>query len=911
MFGNQGGDESQSIFEFSAMGLESTLSSLDEYGKRLIAQGKITETEYARVTKLTKEYEKRGQALVDLAKQYNATDDYQSIQRLTKEFEAQKVGADELLNTVQQVFDTFNQEVDFSLGNIPSEVEGLANTIKDMLNIGGGSGFGGMDDGASKSIFDIAESVQSLKGELEQSLPVVQEFAIDALGALRESFNKTSVKSFDAKDALSNFAETMVTGAGIATTASVALTALSLVVNEFQKSAEKAGESARNYVDTLQENAQRQRSLNELIEAGDVDTLERNVADARASFEDLNYVIDETQKELDKTNSDYEVLQGMLAKAIQMGDVTMVARLTKELGDLGAKGDNLREKIEDLGDQLPSTIADMNEFNDAIAEAQKVQDAIEALQRVADAEDSLLQVRLDAQTAYESFQEQLADNEADYQFRRSRELEDRLIEDTNAQESYLEQRANAEATFRQNSIEQWAGYHESVKDAQTRAKTELEDMANALSDELNDMATQLGESIADAQTEYQESVQETNKTYFETTREALDDHLKGMGEAQDAYNKERKRRLEDLNDELLEAEQGNDVIAFLRAQKSAEKDLRRMKEDFDEQQSQSQDQFDEQQIESRKQHEETLREMRTNADERIAELRKEYEEQRAERVTAYHEQRAERKQALATELADLAESNRLRLKEMQDAHADELVQLRQNYEDEKRERNEQREFMDRRADEDRQRELDAMRETHNARIQELTDQENDLLRVIQSGGTWQQREVTAGQLAITSAYRVGAQNAVSAIQSTMSNIAPVSNQAPQQQSTFSQIQSRLGDFYDRIQRMGRASSRSIPRTAFAEGGVVTSPTLAMLGEGLGGRYDAEAVIPFNRSEGIEMGLRNTGGGLRPIVVNVNPQINATIGDIATASQVTQALSQYNEQMTQTITSAIYKARQAQ
>ncbi len=60
----------------------------------------------------------------------------------------------------------------------------------------------------------------------------------------------------------------------------------------------------------------------------------------------------------------------------------------------------------------------------------------------------------------------------------------------------------------------------------------------------------------------------------------LADDLRKMDEQ---ANKQRIRRLEDLNDELLDAEAANDVNRFIEAQRRGETDLRRMKEDADEQ----------------------------------------------------------------------------------------------------------------------------------------------------------------------------------------------------------------------------------------------------------------------------------------------------------------------------------------
>jgi hypothetical protein len=93
----------------------------------------------------------------------------------------------------------------------------------------------------------------------------------------------------------------------------------------------------------------------------------------------------------------------------------------------------------------------------------------------------------------------------------------------------------------------------------------------------------------------------------------------------------------------------------------------------------------------------------------------------------------------------------------------------------------------------------------------------------------------------------------------------------------------------------------------AEGDIVTSPTLALIGESLGAN-EAEAVIPFNRSQGILSGLQKAGIGTGASIV-YSPIITVQVGDIASKSQVTQALSEYDSKLRQGLITAVVQARQ--
>ena len=78
-------------------------------------------------------------------------------------------------------------------------------------------------------------------------------------------------------------------------------------------------------------------------------------------------------------------------------------------------------------------------------------------------------------------------------------------------------------------------------------------------------------------------------------------------------------------------------------------------------------------------------------------------------------------------------------------------------------------------------------------------------------------------------------------------------------------------------------------TRLAHGGIVTRPTIALIGE-----RGPEAVIPLGNTAGLPFGNRNQSGSRGSnIPVNVTLNSNVTIGDIATKSQVSDAINRSN------------------
>lgn len=132
--------------------------------------------------------------------------------------------------------------------------------------------------------------------------------------------------------------------------------------------------------------------------------------------------------------------------------------------------------------------------------------------------------------------------------------------------------------------------------------------------------------LAEVDTKLRGSIADVNKKFMQSELEAVRKFRLEEARETARANRERLRRLQDLEDDLYDAQQANDVNAFIAAERAGEKDLQRMAEDADEQTLLRQEQF--------------------------AEERRLAEQQRAERIADLQVQAEERRAALQQQLAD-------------------------------------------------------------------------------------------------------------------------------------------------------------------------------------------------------------------------------------------------------------------
>lgn len=327
----------------------------------------------------------------------------------------------------------------------------------------------------------------------------------------------------------------------------------------------------------------------------------------------------------------------------------------------------------------------------------------------------------------------------------------------------------------------------------------------------------LGLSLADIDVQLGKDRAKINNDFMRGEIDDLEKYRKEEAKRQQDYNKERLRRIEDLQDELLSAEEGNDVIRFIAAQRQGEKDLRRMAEDADEETRERQEQFEEEREIARQRHDERLAEIEEAAAQRKADI----QEQIIEREAA--------KQQLIQDIADQLAAEKLRIEETKKAEQLAFEERRKAEED-------ARDLRQRREDEDQAR-ADLRRQ--NALSQQLADIDRKSLA--------EQRAIQAviDKVSLLRTIAAGFGNGSSG-SSTGTN------------SSYTNPGSGGGG----------GGTLNPGGTAFRIGGVIRQKTIAMMGERPG--YH-EAIIPFRPSRGLaaEMGSMGMGGQV----------FNISLGDI--------------------------------
>lgn len=131
--------------------------------------------------------------------------------------------------------------------------------------------------------------------------------------------------------------------------------------------------------------------------------------------------------------------------------------------------------------------------------------------------------------------------------------------------------------------------------------------------------------------------------------------------AQDKYNKDRRRLIEDRDKDLLDLAREGDVLAFIKREEQADRDLKKLDEDAADATKERKRSFDEQEKVSEEAYQEQLRDLRTSFDNDERERQKAYQEQlrdlraqeqeRLEQEREGHEQRISQSQKLEEEFA--------------------------------------------------------------------------------------------------------------------------------------------------------------------------------------------------------------------------------------------------------------------
>lgn len=127
--------------------------------------------------------------------------------------------------------------------------------------------------------------------------------------------------------------------------------------------------------------------------------------------------------------------------------------------------------------------------------------------------------------------------------------------------------------------------------------------------------------IESAQADILEKQAAINADYMADNLKASREYLREEVRQREDTNKALIRRAQDLADDLLSAEEANDVIRFIQTQRAGQKDLQRMSQDAGEAAQRRAEDFALETDERLAQRDQRLAEIRTEGEERIAEIR--------------------------------------------------------------------------------------------------------------------------------------------------------------------------------------------------------------------------------------------------------------------------------------------------
>lgn len=772
---------------------------------------------------------------------------------------------------------------------------------------------GGMGDGGAKiaeitsGIADFSDSIGSLKEGF-------QDIGSKAQGLIK-TFKQTKSETGDAGSAILSMVTKGITPAGAAALAAeVAMMAVTAAVNYFANEAEKAGQKALTAAQNYKKEIDARREVQDFEKTGDYTGFTQNLDDLKTQSQDISDYIAYLEGEIKDIDEQYAELGGSL---------NVGAR--SQLGDQGKK---LREELETYYRELGDVNTKITQFVPAAQTIKDAEEALRAAERLKEAETELIDVRTQAADIQKNLETSLAEQEQERQFQRSRELEDRQLEDMENLKSYLDEQQQAQDDAQQELVESDQNYRQSMIDAQEdfneqslAAQKDFDRQRFLAKRELDREFKRADEEYSyergKALEEYNKSVTETQQQFMQDSISAVEDYNEQILDAEEDLADERERIVRDMLDSMLEAEQANDVIAFVRAKKEGEKQLGELQERGQEQKDAATEAFLEQQQAAQENYDKQLEDQRAAFQEQEAAAKEAFDRQRAQRLEEFAISEADAKEEFELAKAQRAEEFQAQQEEAKKAHAAELAQIRAQlaetlqaneaaFQAEETAKEEQRARADARAEEDAQRAIDAQEKAAQDQLAALKKKEDDLLVVVRSKGQESVAAVTLAQTQIVAEYQRGAAAAAAAVKSQMNFKTPTNSSSS---NTQNGTQSKPVSTAAKAQPQAKTNKL----LAFAKGGIVDRPTRGVIGDGLKPGW-AEAAIPFQKSEGIDAALRRiggtggSGGGGAPILFN--PQFNVTVGDIASRAEVEAALEAYNTALWAAHNQAIAKARAA-
>ena len=419
----------------------------------------------------------------------------------------------------------------------------------------------------------------------------------------------------------------------------------------------------------------------------------------------------------DQIAANEEILQGLISTANQntnfldqwrtvlgttiTGQTQVYGQAVDEINATSKEIEKLRNQLDQLNSQ---EIQDQIRLNE---------EQLKAEDRVKSAESGLFTLLQNAANEQETFNQNLLDIDMEYHDKRSELERSREEEDLNAYKRHQE-----------SLLETEQKYGEQVVEARVSHLKELVDLEKQYNEEQIDAKEQFDKENKEAEKEFKKTQKESEIEFRESQKEDDIQYKKQVAKAEEDFKRQRLRRLQDLQDSLFDAELNNDALAFMQAERQAEKDLKQMDEDHLLQMKESDEQQREQRAQSLKQHKEQMKDAKEAYEEQKQQRKEQYEEQKQQAKEQYDESVQAAKDKFAEE-QELARQN----------HVEALAQLVEQFEEEQKQREINRIKDDMAEQEAREAKRAQLIKDHEEELKKAQEQQDLLLSVIESGGT--------------------------------------------------------------------------------------------------------------------------------------------------------------------------------
>ena len=606
---------------------------------------------------------------------------------------------------------------------------------------------------------------------------------------------------------------------GALSVAGLAIGAVALGMHLLKKRAEELSVAEGRRLELLESQIVVENKLERLAAQGDAPGIISAREAASTGLEDTTDLLSDFSDRIDSGNARIAALQSERLDLLAAGDVPSLigaAQISFELKIVRDAVSQAQEKFDEYGQTQEEQIQTVQAADAALTNFSQTQiNAALNIEALTDIQTQLATIESE-RTQILAQQTQTQQRLVGIEAQRADLIASSALKSARAEEDA----ALTSEFAREDDLAQQQKHFSALEAIAEEGRQRLE----IIQSELSSLPAERNAELQRIENEGNAKLGDLNADFMAAQIEKTHDFHRQTARAESDNRRARLRLIEDITSELEDAARENNVVAFLKAQRSGATRLRRQAQDDQTEEQRRVEDFANQQEKAA-----VAQQQRIQAAIEGIELEKQ------KTIEAFNERRTQLAATLEAEKATIEAATQATIDRYDEQEARE-AQLA-----------------------DRQSQRDAIRDgraetAHNETLARLDIREAA------------ERRVLDGLLL--------------QIQTLNSHQAILNQRESQLVSTRSSGNQRL-----------TSNRRSIQ--TFAHGGIVTHKQLAIVGEA-----GPEAIIPLSKlggnTAGLPSGSRNRIGGLGGTNITFAPQLNATVGDIASKAAVTAAFREYAE-----------------